>query len=125
MADEGGSVMFISHDLDEMMEHCDAVTVLRDGNIIGSLDKEEFDGNKMKEMMVGREVSGNYYRNDNDSYEDEITLKAHCITTRKDLLCFNLELHKGEVLGIGGLSECGMHTVGKALFGYEKFLMER
>lgn len=122
MADEGGSVMFISHDLDEMMEHCDAVTVLRDGNIIGSLDKEEFDGNKMKEMMVGREVSGNYYRNDNDSYEDEITLKAHCITTRKDLLCFNLELHKGEVLGIGGLSECGMHTVGKALFGYEKIL---
>ena len=39
--------MFISHDLDEMMEHCDAVTVLRDGNIIGSLDKEEFDGNKV------------------------------------------------------------------------------
>jgi ribose transport system ATP-binding protein len=122
MADEGGSVMFISHDLDEMMEHCDAVTVLRDGNIIGSLDKVDFDGNKMKEMMVGREISGNYYRNDNDPYEDEVTLKAHCITTRKDLLCFDLELHKGEILGIGGLSECGMHTVGKALFGYEKIL---
>ena len=122
MADEGGSVMFISHDLDEMMEHCDAVTVLRDGNIIGSLNKDEFDGNKMKEMMVGREVSGNYYRNDQDPCGEEVTLKAHCITTRKDLLCFDLELHKGEILGIGGLSECGMHTVGKALFGYEKIL---
>ena len=33
--------------------------------------------------MVGREVSGNYYRNDNDSYEDEITLKAHCIKQEK------------------------------------------
>ena len=114
--------MFISHDLDEMMQQCDAVTVLRDGNIIGSLNKEEFDGEVMKKMMVGREVKGDYYRSDMDPYGDEVVLKADCITTRRDLLCFDLELHKGEVLGIGGLSECGMHTVGKALFGYEKIL---
>ena len=122
IADEGGSVMFISHDLDEMMEQCDAVTVLRDGHIIGSLDKAEFDGDLMKKMMVGREIKGDYYRSDMDGYSDEVVLKADCITTRRDLLCFDLELHKGEILGIGGLSECGMHTVGKALFGYEKIL---
>ena len=122
LADEGSSVMFISHDLEELMLQCDAVTVLRDGNIIGSLNKDEFDGELMKKMMVGREVKGDYYRNDNDPYSDEVVLKADCITTRKDLLCFDLELHKGEVLGIGGLSECGMHTLGKALFGYEKIL---
>lgn len=122
LAGEGGSVMFISHDLDEMMEQCDAVTVLRDGNIIGSLEKNEFDGDVMKKMMVGREVKGDYYRSDNDPYSDEVVLHADCITTRKDLLCFDLELHKGEILGIGGLSECGMHTVGKALFGAEKIL---
>ncbi len=122
LADEGGSVMFISHDLDEMMEHCDAVTVLRDGNIVGSLDKKDFDGELMKKMMVGREIKGDYYRSDDDPYEDTVVLWADCITTRKDLLCFDLELHKGEILGIGGLSECGMHTVGKALFGYEKLL---
>ena len=122
MADEGGSIMFVSHDLDEMMTQCDAVTVLRDGKIIGSLDKSEFDGNVMKKMMVGREVKGDYYRSDYDPCSDEVVLKADCITTRKDLLCFDLELHKGEILGIGGLSECGMHTVGKALFGAEKIL---
>lgn len=122
LADEGKSVMFISHDLDEMMEYCDAVTVLRDGNIIGSLNKDEFDADRMKKMMVGREVKGDYYRSDDDPYEDTVVLKADCITTRRDLLCFDLELHKGEILGIGGLSECGMHTVGKALFGYETIL---
>ena len=122
LADEGGSVMFISHDLDEMMTQCDAVTVLRDGHIIGSLNKDEFDGDVMKKMMVGREVKGDYYRSDMDPYGEEVVLKADCITTRRDLLCFDLELHKGEILGIGGLSECGMHTVGKALFGYEKIL---
>lgn len=115
-------VLFISHDLEELIEQCDAVTVLRDGKIIGSLDKDEFDADLMKKMMVGREVKGDYYRSDYDPYEDEVVLKADCITTRQDLMCFDLELHKGEILGIGGLSECGMHTVGKALFGAEKIL---
>ena len=122
LADEGSSVMFISHDLDELILQCDAVTVLRDGNIIGSLDKEEFDSEVMKKMMVGREIKEDYYRSDNDPWGEDVVLKADCITTRKDLLCFDLELHKGEILGIGGLSECGMHTLGKALFGYEKIL---
>ena len=76
----------------------------------------------MKKMMVGREVKGDYYRTDYEPYGEEVVLKADCITTRKDLMCFDLELHKGEILGIGGLSECGMHTVDKALFGAEKIL---
>jgi ribose transport system ATP-binding protein len=76
----------------------------------------------MKKMMVGREIKGDYYRSDYDGYSNEVVLKADCITTRHDLMCFDLELHKGEILGIGGLSECGMHTVGKALFGAEKIL---
>ena len=122
LADDGRSVLFISHDLEELMEQCDAVTVLRDGKLIGSLEKDEFDGDLMKKMMVGREVKGDYYRSDYDPYEDEVVLKADCITTRSELMCFDLELHKGEILGIGGLSECGMHTVGKALFGAEKIL---
>ena len=122
LADRGKAVLFISHDLEELIEQCHAVTVLRDGVIIGSLDKEEFDPNVMKKMMVGRDIQGDYYRSDYDPYDDEVVLRAECITTRHDLMCFNLELHKGEILGIGGLSECGMHTVGKALFGAEKIL---
>ncbi len=122
LSSNGKGVLFISHDLDELMEQCDSVTVLRDGKIIGSLDKEEFSPDQMKKMMVGRDVKDDYYRSDSDTYEDEVVLKADCITTRHDLLCFDLALHKGEILGIGGLSECGMHTVGKALFGAEKIL---
>ena len=117
LRDNGKAVLFISHDLEELIEQCDAVTVLRDGKIIGSLDKDEFDPDVMKKMMVGREIKGDYYRSDYDGYSDEVVLKADCITTRHDLMCFDLELHKGEILGIGGLSECGMHTVGKARAG--------
>jgi ribose transport system ATP-binding protein len=122
LRDENKSVLFISHDLDELIEQCDAVTVLRDGNIIGSLDRNEFDEDVMKKMMVGREIKGDYYRSDLDGYGDKLVLKADCITTLNDLLCFSMELHEGEILGIGGLSECGMHTVGRALFGIEEVL---
>ena len=122
MKSENKSVLFISHDLDEMMEHCDKLTVLRDGVIIGTLDKSEYEPGRIRQMMVGRDIQGDYYRSDVDGYSDEVVLEAKHITTMKDLLCFDLELHKGEILGIGGLSHCGMHTVGRALFGVDKIV---
>lgn len=120
MKEQNKTVLFISHDLDEMMEHCDKLTVLRDGVIIGTLDKSEYEPGKIRQMMVGRELQGNYYRNDTDPYGDEVVLRADQITCMQDLLCFSLELHRGEILGLGGLSHCGMHTVGRALFGVDK-----
>ena len=118
-AADNKAVVFISHDLDEIMEHSDTLTVLRDGNIIDNIEKQDFEPNMIKQKMIGREITGNYYRVDMDGYGDEVVLKADCITTMKDLLCFTMELHKGEILGIGGLSECGMHELGRALYGLE------
>ena len=119
-AAENRAVIFISHDLEELMEHCDTLTVLRDGVIIDNIEREDFEAGDIKRKMVGRETKGNYYRVDNDGYSGETVLKAECITTMNALLCFSLELHKGEILGIGGLSECGMHELGKALYGLEE-----
>ena len=115
---DGKSVLFISHDLDELMEVCDTLTVLRDGKLIQSLNKEEFDEDVIKQLMVGRELKGDYYRSDFDgSYGEEVVLKIENGSCGNDMKHLSLELHKGEILGIGGLSSCGMHTVGKCLFG--------
>ncbi len=119
-AEENKAVVFISHDLDELMEHCDTLTILRDGVIIDNIEKAAYEENDIKHKMVGREIKGNYYRVDTDGCSDEVVLKADCITTMKDLLCFDLELHKGEILGVGGLSDCGMHELGRALYGLEE-----
>ena len=118
--EENKSVVFISHDLDELMEVCDTLTVLRDGEIIDNIDKTKFEVNDIKHKMIGREMGSQYYRDDIDGYSDEVVLQADCITTMRELLCLSLELHKGEILGAGGLSECGMHTLGKALYGLEE-----
>ncbi|MCQ3035052.1 MAG: ATP-binding cassette domain-containing protein [Bacilli bacterium] len=120
LKNQNKSVLFISHDLEELMEKCDTLTVLRDGNIVANLDKAkgEFDPDMIKKYMIGRELKGDYYRSDYDgSHSDEVVLKMVDGIEKRELRHVNLELHKGEILGIGGLSECGMHTLGKALFG--------
>lgn len=124
MRDEDKAVIFISHDLEELMETCDTLTVLRDGVLITTLSKEEMNEDVIKRCMVGREMTGDYYRSDfSQPVSDEVVLKVDNITSGFGLLMnFSMELHKGEILGIGGLSHCGMHELGKALFGEMKLL---
>ena len=73
MKSEGKSVIFISHDIDELMEKCDYLTVFRDGIYIDEVPKEKFNADLIKQLMVGREMVGAYYREDfKPSHEDEI-----------------------------------------------------
>ena len=118
---ENKAVLFISHDLDELMNICNAITVLRDGVLIDTLTREQMNVDRMRFLMVGRELQGDYYRSDYDgSFSDEVVLECEQITSGPVLENFSLKLHKGEILGIGGLSDCGMHEVGRVLFGIDK-----
>ena len=124
MADRGKAVVFISHDMDEILEQCTDLTVLRDGEIIGHLDRAEMDApgavQKIRFMMVGREIGEKYYREDYDpSCLPEIALELKDISFGP-ITHFSLQLHKGEIVGFGGLSGCGMHEIGRAAYGLEK-----
>lgn len=119
IADEGESVLIISHNIEELMEHCDSITILKDGVLVATLEREQFEEKTIKSLMIGRELIGNYYRGDNDKYGDEIVMRADRITTLSQVTNVSLELHRGEILGIGGLSDCGMHFLGRALCGEE------
>lgn len=120
MRKENKVVLFISHDLDELMEVCTSITVLRDGVVIETDDKEHMTIPRMRSLMVGRELEGNYFRTDYEhNYSKDVVLKAENITYGS-LEKFSIELHKGEILGLGGLSACGMHELGKVLFGAVK-----
>ena len=74
----------------------------------------------MRQMMVGREIAENFYRTDYDGTTDgEVALKGEHITFGL-LHDVSVELHRGEILGLGGLTDCGMHDLGKILFGIIK-----
>lgn len=117
MRDNGCAILFISHDIDEIMDKCDSLTILRDGLLTANLTKEEFDADKIRQLMIGRELSGHYYREDSgEKQNQEVVLEARNISSGI-LSDVSLQLHKGEILGVGGLSDCGMHVLGKVLFG--------
>lgn len=124
MRAENKAVIFITHDLQELMIACDTVTVLRDGKYIATLDKESMNAAEIKRLIVGRELSERYYRSDyGEAVPEEVVLEADNVTSASGLLMnFTLKAHKGEILGIGGLSHCGMHELGRVLFGAEKLL---
>lgn len=116
------AVIFISHDLDEIMEICNTVTVLRDGVRIQTLGRDEMGIPAMRKLMVGRELTDHYFRADYDgSFGEKVVLKADRITSEDGMIVnLDLELHEGEILGIGGLANCGMHELGKMLYGINK-----
>lgn len=124
MKEENKAVIFISHDLQELINTCDTLTVLRDGVLRKILAKNDMKEDAIKRYMVGREMSENYYRTDyGNATSDEVVLDVNCVTSGKGMLMnFSMQVYKGEILGIGGLSHCGMHELGKVIFGEEKIL---
>lgn len=121
---ENKAVVFISHDMDEILEQCSDLTVLRDGDIVGILSREEMDAadavSKIRYLMVGREIGEKYYREDYDHSSGEaVALEFENVSFGK-IKNFSLKIHSGEIVGIGGLSGCGMHEIGRAGYGLEK-----
>lgn len=116
--DQGNCVIMIDHDMDIVMSMADEISILRDGNLVGTVQKDEVNVEKLKTLMVGREMNGKYYRTDwGASLAGDVAISMKNVSVPGQLDDVSLDLHKGEILGIGGLSECGMHEVGKALFG--------
>lgn len=116
----GDSVLLISHDLQEVLKFCDRIIVMRDGKVVHTRNRGEVDEAGLKTLMVGRELTGKYYRDDFDTkVSDEVVLSVKNLACRERIKNVSFDLHKGEILGIGGLSESGMHELGKAVFGIE------
>lgn len=118
MKEAGNSVIFISHDLEEIMSVCDTVTVLRDGKYIDTLDQTQMNKDTIRSLMIGREFNGVYYRSDwICSNQETVVLRAAHIYYKNILKDVGFELHRGEILGIGDLTESGMHELCKIVFG--------
>ena len=117
---KGHCVIFISHDMAEVMEMSDRISILRDGDYITTVNKSDVNEDKLKVLMVGRELGGHYYRQDYPDYWDQArceVVSVQDVSVPGQISNLTFDLHYGEILGIGGLSECGMHEVGKAIFG--------
>ena len=95
---------------------------MRDGAYITTLSGGEITVDAMRHHMIGRDFSDGYYRGDyEDNYDhDTVMLEVDHVNLGKVLKDVSLQLHKGEILGIGGLTDCGMHDLCKVIYGLVK-----
>ena len=114
---QGISFIFVSHMLDEFIKFCDRITVFRDGENAGDLEKEDFDTRKISSMIAGRDLD--YGEKKERVISTEPILELKNISTAKSLKNVDLTLHKGEILGIAGLQGSGRSELPQALFGVD------
>ena len=118
---QGKTILMVTHDLEEMVAISDQIAVLRDGIIVQCKDAKEYSMEELKREMIGREVTGDYYRDDQkESYENDIVLEVRDLTIEGKCEHISFDLHKGEILGVCGLSDAGIHELGAAIFGLDK-----
>ncbi len=119
---EGMSIVFISHKLYEVMAICDRITVLRDGQLVGTVEKATTNQAELARMMVGRETfgvvrQGEYAQGGALQIENLSALDEKGLPALKNI---NLELKRGEILGIAGVSGNGQTELSQVLSGTRK-----
>jgi len=120
LRDAGLSVIFISHKLNEVMAICDRITVLRQGRVIGTVEKNSITPAELARMMVGRSSLEAPRRQKRPQGEVCLVLKDVCALDKKGLPALkdiSLEVRAGEILGIAGVSGNGQTELAEVLFG--------
>jgi ribose transport system ATP-binding protein len=115
LRDEGISVVYISHKLEEVFQIADRITVLRDGQTVGTVETSATAHDALIEMMVGRPIRHDVARTSHRS--DQVVLEAVRISTAAGLENISFALYRGEVLGVYGLLGSGRTELARALFG--------
>jgi len=125
---QGISIIFITHHLEEALEICDRVTVLRDGQNVGTREIADLTLDEIIQMMVGRSASELFQREAQHEF-GEVAMRVSGLIRKRDprdpnaieLKDINFEVRKGEILGIAGLVGSGRTEIVRAIFGADRF----
>ncbi len=116
---EGLAIIYISHRMAEVYELADRLTVFRDGEYVGELERPEFSGEKIIEMMVGRRVEDFYKHTKHVGGRTVLDVRA-ISDGGKRVKQASFQLRQGEVLGLAGLVGAGRTELARLIFGADK-----
>ena len=116
----GVSIIYISHRLEEIMQICDSVTILKDGTYVDTLPIESVTKDSLIQKMVGRPATDIYNIEHFEPGEELLRVENFSDTTHFKNI--NFSLHQGEILGFFGLVGAGRSEIMRAMTGVEKRL---
>lgn len=112
---KGVSIVYISHRMEEIFQLCDRITILRDGQYVGTENIKDITMDGVVQMMIGREI-GERYPQRNAVIGEEV-LRVEGLTHEKMFRDVNFSVRAGEVLGVSGLMGAGRTEIMQAIFG--------
>lgn len=117
---QGCGIIYISHKMEEILQICDDVTIMRDGKWIATHPASELTTDKIINLMVGRDLTHRFPPKDNKP--GEIILKVNNLTAtyQPSIVDVSFELRKGEILGIAGLMGSKRTEIVETIFGVRK-----
>ena len=120
VARAGTSVLYVSHRLDELFEIADRVTVLRAGRVVTTLPMAEVDGRGLASLMVGQDVDPDYRAPVAARPDAPVVLSLRDVRGHR-LRGVDLDVHRGEILGIAGLAGAGIQELPYVIAGRNRF----
>lgn len=117
---KGIGMIYISHRMDEIKRISDRVTVMRDGEYIGTVNTNETDNEEIVRMMVGRVIYGKVKEKSNCPENAPVVLEVKNLNVGETVKNVSFSLKKGEILGFSGLMGAGRTEVARAVFGADK-----
>lgn len=118
LRDQGISIIYISHRLEEIFRICDTITVLKDGTYVDTVNVKDVDKNDLVKMMVGREMVDMFPTR--EPKIGNVVLKAEGICCGALVKDVSFEVRAGEILGFSGLVGAGRTETMRAIFGADK-----
>lgn len=114
---EGVSIVYISHKMDEILRISDEVTIMRDGQYVGTWDAKGLTTDFIITKMVGRELTNLFPQRENVPGEVVFEVEDFTSINPKSFRHVNFQLRKGEILGVGGLVGAQRTELMEGLFG--------
>jgi ribose transport system ATP-binding protein len=119
LRERGSAIIYISHNLEEVFDTCDTVTVLKDGAVVGTYTIEELGSvEKLIPLMVGRTIEEMYYKKEVGIGRELLRVEN---LSGKKFQNININVKAGEILGIFGLVGAGRTDIARAIYGADKF----
>ncbi|WP_409034550.1 sugar ABC transporter ATP-binding protein [Raoultella ornithinolytica] len=119
LRDEGMAIIYISHRMAEVYELSDRVSVLRDGQYVGSLTRDKLNASELVRMMVGRPLS-DLFNKERDIPPGQPRLRVEDLTDGGKVKVSSLVVRAGEIVGLAGLVGAGRSELAQLIFGVRR-----
>ncbi len=120
LKDNGTTMIYISHHLEEVFEIGDRLTCLRDGEWVGTEEVSNLDENKIIRMMVGRDIKDAFPSRDYETDTNDTVLEVIGLQRNESDSEINFNLRRGEILGVAGLVGSGRTEMVRSIIGADK-----